>query len=647
VARSKREEDAQAERALAEEIEGKIVGLREELAGVSRGASGSDEEQEAKARIAALNANVLELRRQLPMWHKQSLKPKKDKGPAAQRVERASKKEASNRARFSERVATLAATGCDDGWSDCCVECGAGGELLCCDTCPRSYCLDCVRMDRFPKGRWCCKPCANATRMVATGGGVGSGPLLLQIQRLCEQFPMTHFLGALSVDLARVRALAQAARDEGISLNGMHQVSTPEEAAQKLNAMLLDLQARREGNVCPDGGVPAALGVSGAASYAAQVAGGARGAGEHRSAEAAEAAVAAPAVPGLLPRYQKYEEVVTRFYQEGLCRPGISLTPGQVEMCRDAVTSYYNRVRYTIQTLQLHDELEGKGWSEFKLRCPGRYDMQVPALDSPDFDFLRGDAPWMEAVRAILGEECRLTVMGCMLSQPGSQTQQWHSDGDHLSEHEHLPPYAVNVFVPLVDVDASLGPTEFVPTTHLLFNYDPALPVPSVTIPTPAGECLLFDYRVKHRGLGNRGTHARPMMYITYGTKAWADRDNFSRKRYAKLPPLLEQRPPRSALPADREERLRVLRTMEAGTDAAPRAGKRAEPAATRGTAAGREAGAPGPARKNGNAGKRGAFAASPNGKGQAGKRGRGATAREATAAEADATVGGKKTRRK
>ena len=36
------------------------------------------------------------------------------------------------------------------------------------------------------------------------------------------------------------------------------------------------------------------------------------------------------------------------------------------------------------------------------------------------------------------------------------------------SEDEHLPAYAVNVFVPLVDMDASLGPTEFVPTTHLL-----------------------------------------------------------------------------------------------------------------------------------------------------------------------------------
>ncbi|EKX38662.1 hypothetical protein GUITHDRAFT_89299 [Guillardia theta CCMP2712] len=159
-----------------------------------------------------------------------------------------------------------------------------------------------------------------------------------------------------------------------------------------------------------------------------------------------------------------------------------------------------------------------------------------------------------------------------MLSQPGSQTQQWHSDGDHLSEHEHLPPYAVNIFVPLVDMNSALGPTEFVPTTHLLFNYEPITSITPITICTPAGECLFFDYRIKHRGLGNRGHYARPMLYITYGTKAWADKANFSKKRYAKLPPLLNQRPPRSQLPVDREDRMKLL---EATTSPDKKGGKK------------------------------------------------------------------------
>jgi len=42
----------------------------------------------------------------------------------------------------------------------------------------------------------------------------------LQIQRLCETFPMTHFLGILAFDLARVRTSAEYCREQGISLNG-------------------------------------------------------------------------------------------------------------------------------------------------------------------------------------------------------------------------------------------------------------------------------------------------------------------------------------------------------------------------------------------------------------------------------------------
>ncbi len=72
--------------------------------------------------------------------------------------------------------------------------------------------------------------------------------------------------------------------------------------------------------------------------------------------------------------------------------------------------------------------------------------------------------------------------------------------------------------VPLVDMEAALGPTEFIPTTHLLFNYDEDITkqIKPVTFCTKAGHCLLFDYRVKHRGLGNRGTISRPMVFALH-----------------------------------------------------------------------------------------------------------------------------------
>eukprot|EP00965_Chrysotila_dentata_P041208 1367612-Pleurochrysis_carterae.AAC.2 len=141
---------------------------------------------------------------------------------------------------------------------------------------------------------------------------------------------------------------------------------------------------------------------------------------------------------------------------------------------------------------------------EIKMRSVGRYDLQLPELRSDAFAFLFDEAPWMGLVRAALGADAQLTHCGCMLSFPGSTAQPWHSDGPHIrcSDDSFVAPlHAVNVFVPLVDLCASLGPTEFVPGSHVDFEAKRG----SLT-PTPAaGHALLFDYRLKHRGLGNSG----------------------------------------------------------------------------------------------------------------------------------------------
>lgn len=44
---------------------------------------------------------------------------------------------------------------------DLCCACGAGGDLLCCDSCPNSFHLDCVEpaLETVPKGAWHCNAC--------------------------------------------------------------------------------------------------------------------------------------------------------------------------------------------------------------------------------------------------------------------------------------------------------------------------------------------------------------------------------------------------------------------------------------------------------------------------------------------------------
>jgi len=166
--------------------------------------------------------------------------------------------------------------------------------------------------------------------------------------------------------------------------------------------------------------------------------------------------------------------------------------------------------------------------------------MVVPALENESsFDFLHAKAPWTPLVKKILGPHARLAHMGCIISAPGSETQKWHSDGDHVHSAIQLQPHCLNVFLPLVPLTPSVGPTEFTPETHLEWTARPG----NVTLTSSAGDAILFDFRLRHRGLANKtqDTH-RPLLYITYGSPFFTDTENFSSNRYRALPPLVKRR---------------------------------------------------------------------------------------------------------
>ena len=150
-----------------------------------------------------------------------------------------------------------------------------------------------------------------------------------------------------------------------------------------------------------------------------------------------------------------------RFHRYGLLQPApdrprrsddgtrskFALSYEQVEAAHTAALEWYEGVIRTVNALQLQQEL-AVGFTEFKLRASGRYDMRVPALDAmPCFD---AEAPWLPLVRRILGPDAVRIHLGCMLSLPGSVAQNWHMDGDHLSETVMHGPHCLNVFVPLV-----------------------------------------------------------------------------------------------------------------------------------------------------------------------------------------------------
>ena len=57
----------------------------------------------------------------------------------------------------------------------------------------------------------------------------------------------------------------------------------------------------------------------------------------------------------------------------------------------------------TIRRLDLHDDFMSRGFTTFKHRHPGRYDLEIARFSSDEFGFLHAGARWLPLVKAILG----------------------------------------------------------------------------------------------------------------------------------------------------------------------------------------------------------------------------------------------------
>ena len=126
-------------------------------------------------------------------------------------------------------------------------------------------------------------------------------------------------------------------------------------------------------------------------------------------------------------------------------------------------------------------------------------------------------------------EGIQVDSAGCVTALPGAPEQHFHPDGTVKG--------LVNVFVPLVRVDAANGPTELRLGTHEaagdergsngawdVDHGDTLAAAPNLE----PGELLLFDYRVMHRGRANATAESRPVIYVVYAARPGiSDAHNF------------------------------------------------------------------------------------------------------------------------
>src|SRR5260221_1453723 len=120
----------------------------------------------------------------------------------------------------------------------------------------------------------------------------------------------------------------------------------------------------------------------------------------------------------------------------------------------------------------------------------------------------------------LLGKEIHLSNFTAVVSHPGAPRQHIHRDHGHLFPEAtvgpDLPIYAVNVAVPLIDVDLRTGPTGVWLGSHRWVD-ELSAQFENMTLSSlQRGDCMLLDYRTLHTGMPNAGRQIRPIIYMVY-----------------------------------------------------------------------------------------------------------------------------------
>lgn len=170
----------------------------------------------------------------------------------------------------------------------------------------------------------------------------------------------------------------------------------------------------------------------------------------------------------------------------------------------------------------------------------------IPVEIEPPFD---DPALWaspllLPILRALLGDDCVVNSYGSVAALPGSPAQRPHIDHDFLFLEpiaSELPPWAITMVVPLVELDDATGTTALWDGSQRQREAVAGEPLlPKVAL----GGCYFMEYRLTHGGTENRSHAVRPLLYLVYSRPWFLDERNFysvpalrlSPESYARVP---------------------------------------------------------------------------------------------------------------
>jgi hypothetical protein len=159
-----------------------------------------------------------------------------------------------------------------------------------------------------------------------------------------------------------------------------------------------------------------------------------------------------------------------------------------------------------------------------------RFVFPLPVAAPFDIEDLLFDPALTGVLDAILGDNWVFESLGVVIAKPNATDLRVHRDGNWLfggtGIDKILPPVALTVAFPLMDFNAEIGRTAFIPRSQREFEIlkDPEL---FVSADQPAGSCCLWDFRMVHRAEQNTTDRVRAMVYATVCRPFFTDYENF------------------------------------------------------------------------------------------------------------------------
>jgi len=233
----------------------------------------------------------------------------------------------------------------------------------------------------------------------------------------------------------------------------------------------------------------------------------------------------------------------SRFGDFGAATCETAVRAERVGVIRESVREFIRDVEDRFATAHKHVAYgsDAFAFKEIGSRGCERFDALVD-LSSDRWSHLRTlahtDAPWLPYINGLLSGGWNVNV-SVVYSRPGAKVQEWHADGRHLdvecspaTGEGQAMPYGVCVFMPLIDLDQTTGFTQFFLKSHKtsqLIGFGEAASMLNCAFDgiLKAGQSVLYDYRLLHRGMANASSADRPVLQFLYTVPAYRETKNY------------------------------------------------------------------------------------------------------------------------